>query len=600
MPKSHLFPPVLGVSHYAALVADADFSSGMLGTIVGLADFTLTLEPVPGYGFFVAVGPGTLAGALEKVLSENQAITIVLADGEFSFPDSADLDLAIYNAHLAAITNPHGVTKAQVGLGSADNTPDANKPVSSAQNTAIATAKTEAISAAATDATTKAGAAQTAAITAAAEDATTKASAAQTNAINAAATDATTKASAAQTAAITAAATDATTKANAAQTAAITAAATDATTKANAAITAAATDATIKANAALAAAKTYTDDNFSSGGGLPVISIVDVPEVTVTENILITGTHTPAVTGPLIKVSDTVWTSTGTDAVPATGVFDRIKPGIGIGTWKLQRYVDGVETATWTSYSFGNPVDATWSFGSGGSATGLPEFAWATEVLPAGDGLGQWLKVGPAAPFAWHQWDGAAWQYRYTDAAAYNAPLQLTATLPRNAGPGAAAHAWVQFSASSYTEATVSIGPDALDYMGAAKSPAQLATWFATNWSASALTTVIAEAGMLAFTAKDEGESANEYLIETVGASISRSAPTLIGGLEPQGTIASPGQEATVTHSDGTFSIWKCARQTPVAWRPVSSDIIWDADASQWLRLSWKDGTLDKETLPDQ
>lgn len=63
--------------------------------------------------------------------------------------------------------------------------------------------------------------------------------------------------------AISAAATDATTKANNAKSAAISAAATDATTKANnaksAAISAAATDATTKSNNALAAAKTYAD-----------------------------------------------------------------------------------------------------------------------------------------------------------------------------------------------------------------------------------------------------------------------------------------------------------------------------------------------------
>lgn len=45
------------------------------------------------------------------------------------------------NNHLANKSNPHGVTKAQVGLGNADNTSDANKPVSTAQASAIADAK---------------------------------------------------------------------------------------------------------------------------------------------------------------------------------------------------------------------------------------------------------------------------------------------------------------------------------------------------------------------------------------------------------------------------------------------------------------------------
>lgn len=44
--------------------------------------------------------------------------------------DSLDL-------HAADTSNPHAVTKAQVGLGSADNTSDANKPVSTPQQTAL-------------------------------------------------------------------------------------------------------------------------------------------------------------------------------------------------------------------------------------------------------------------------------------------------------------------------------------------------------------------------------------------------------------------------------------------------------------------------------
>lgn len=45
------------------------------------------------------------------------------------------------NNHLANKSNPHSVTKAQVGLGNASNTSDADKPVSTAQASAIADAK---------------------------------------------------------------------------------------------------------------------------------------------------------------------------------------------------------------------------------------------------------------------------------------------------------------------------------------------------------------------------------------------------------------------------------------------------------------------------
>ena len=41
------------------------------------------------------------------------------------------------DGHVASTSNPHSVTKTQVGLGNADNTSDVNKPVSTAQQTAL-------------------------------------------------------------------------------------------------------------------------------------------------------------------------------------------------------------------------------------------------------------------------------------------------------------------------------------------------------------------------------------------------------------------------------------------------------------------------------
>lgn len=86
-----------------------------------------------------------------------------------------------------------------------------------ATKTEVTTAKNEAITAAAGDATAKANTAQQNATSTAAADATTKANNAQANAISTAATDATTKANNAKSAAISAAATDATNKANSAE-----------------------------------------------------------------------------------------------------------------------------------------------------------------------------------------------------------------------------------------------------------------------------------------------------------------------------------------------------------------------------------------------
>ena len=68
---------------------------------------------------------------VEKLISDETA-TRVQADTNVN---------AKVDSHIANKSNPHGVTKAQVGLGNVNNTSDADKPVSTAQATAIADAK---------------------------------------------------------------------------------------------------------------------------------------------------------------------------------------------------------------------------------------------------------------------------------------------------------------------------------------------------------------------------------------------------------------------------------------------------------------------------
>ena len=53
------------------------------------------------------------------------------------------IDNTVLHEHLANTSNPHGVTKAQVGLENVDNTSDMNKPVSNAQQQAITSAVEE-------------------------------------------------------------------------------------------------------------------------------------------------------------------------------------------------------------------------------------------------------------------------------------------------------------------------------------------------------------------------------------------------------------------------------------------------------------------------
>lgn len=75
---------------------------------------------IPGFSDFVGRVP---AGPTPLTFAE------FMANG---VPPTAQQITAL-NLHIQNNTNPHGVTKAQVGLGSADNTSDVNKPVSTAQ-----------------------------------------------------------------------------------------------------------------------------------------------------------------------------------------------------------------------------------------------------------------------------------------------------------------------------------------------------------------------------------------------------------------------------------------------------------------------------------
>lgn len=68
---------------------------------------------------------------VEKLISD-EAATRAQADTTVN---------AKVDSHIGNKSNPHGVTKAQVGLGNVNNTSDADKPISTAQATAIADAK---------------------------------------------------------------------------------------------------------------------------------------------------------------------------------------------------------------------------------------------------------------------------------------------------------------------------------------------------------------------------------------------------------------------------------------------------------------------------
>ena len=90
----------------------------------------------------------TVTGLANEITNRTNAINSLRTELKTYIDEAVgntDTDLTALetkvNQHIANKSNPHRVTKAQVGLGNADNTSDANKPVSTAQATAIADAK---------------------------------------------------------------------------------------------------------------------------------------------------------------------------------------------------------------------------------------------------------------------------------------------------------------------------------------------------------------------------------------------------------------------------------------------------------------------------
>jgi len=87
---------------------------------------TINGFPITGRGnLTVGAVWGGIGGAL---INQNDL------QAELNAKEPADANI---QRHISSTSNPHSVTKTQVGLGSVDNTSDANKPVSTAQQTAL-------------------------------------------------------------------------------------------------------------------------------------------------------------------------------------------------------------------------------------------------------------------------------------------------------------------------------------------------------------------------------------------------------------------------------------------------------------------------------
>ncbi len=85
---------------------------------------------------FTDVRAATLTGlstATSAVVSATDTVLGALGKLQKQVSDN----LTTLTSHTGSTSNPHGVTKAQVGLGDVDNTSDANKPLSTAAQTAL-------------------------------------------------------------------------------------------------------------------------------------------------------------------------------------------------------------------------------------------------------------------------------------------------------------------------------------------------------------------------------------------------------------------------------------------------------------------------------
>lgn len=101
---------------------DAELQAAIAAVLNGAGVNFDTLKEVEDF----ATGINTTIAALQAT---DSAVASTVA--------AIEVSLAALNAHAISTANPHGVTKAQVGLGNADNTSDAAKPISTAAQAAI-------------------------------------------------------------------------------------------------------------------------------------------------------------------------------------------------------------------------------------------------------------------------------------------------------------------------------------------------------------------------------------------------------------------------------------------------------------------------------
>ncbi|MEF9975801.1 MAG: hypothetical protein RR675_02235 [Oscillospiraceae bacterium] len=112
-------------------VENTDFNAHKVANVLDHPDNSVTDAKIGERS--VGTSKGMLQALLDAIGNAIKAIT-----GNATWSELPAVTLSATKLHIDSKENPHGTTKAQVGLGNADNTSDAAKPVSTAQAEALA------------------------------------------------------------------------------------------------------------------------------------------------------------------------------------------------------------------------------------------------------------------------------------------------------------------------------------------------------------------------------------------------------------------------------------------------------------------------------
>lgn len=125
--------------------SDADFDADWEDNLAtGVEGIKGSAESGYSQGFYEItprkIGLGNVDNTSDKDKPISDAQAAVNAQVEAAISDinvEGERIASSLNSHISNTSNPHNVTKEQIGLGSVDNTPDIDKPVSTAQAAAI-------------------------------------------------------------------------------------------------------------------------------------------------------------------------------------------------------------------------------------------------------------------------------------------------------------------------------------------------------------------------------------------------------------------------------------------------------------------------------